>query len=623
MKDININRSKIQMKKIMIATFVLISILISGCNLYQSPDPRDFVGDEENDKKLFIEQYDPIANEGQYWFPKQKLGTNYWIVVNATSNTKSFDDNNLQNHILAESIIGLTALAVNEGTSSTMVWTDSPNSNYAEVLDQTGLTQNGAQTTWELLEKHDNVKSHIDGYVLCKMRKQESINVATVASHVFRAVIVDEYYEDKIIELGYELKYDARDKTMEDAWSEFKDECNNDALVLMPTLTGNLKSFAIANRLMSVNYNKKMGNSFDNNKEVFKEVLDWLNPLSPVIGWESGLGEDVFVNLVSKSGNMMVPSDWIWNTTMMSGDYENRQPGLAQVTNPQFIDFDETIHYASFFLTDGDNVQWMMNNFRTGDYYTNELNSDVRMSFGLPVANLSMISPYQLNRLFNEQAPNNTLIEFGGGGYYYPDNFGINKNRTELLDGIAKKVGSHMKQHRVKVLGLLCQNVTSAESKEAYEAYISNNDQLVGIIAVQYNPYAGGDGEVMWFTNSNGIDIPVVTVKYAIWNHGNHNQPSQGTPTYIAHKLNELAEQSSTSHSLVAVHAWSMFKDIGDSDDELEENNAGSTVGIYPVSWCANKLSSKTKVVNVEELIWQIRMLEKPEQTESVLNEYY
>lgn len=611
------------MKKIMIATFVFVSILISGCNLYQSPDPRDFGGDEENDKKLYIEQYDPIADEGQYWLPKQKLGTNYWIVVNATSNTKSFDDNNLQNHILAESIIGLTALAVNEGTSSTMVWTDSPNSNYAEVLDQIGLIQNGSQTTWELLEKHDNVKSHIDGYVLCKTRYQESINVATVASHVYRSVIVDEYYEDKIIELGYELKYDARNKTMEDAWSEFKDKCNNDALVLMPTLTGNLKSFAIANRLMSVNYNKKMGNSFDNNKEIFKEALDWLNPLSPVIGWESGLGEDVFVGLVSKSGNMMVPSDWIWNTTMMSGDYENRQLGLAQVTNPQFIDFDESLHYASFFLTDGDNVQWMMNNFRVGDYYANELNSDVRMSFGLPVANLSMISPYQLNRLFNEQAPNNTLIEFGGGGYYYPDNFGINKNRTELLDGIAKKVGSHMKQHRVKVLGLLCKDVNSAESKEAYEAYIKNNNQLVGIIAVQYNPYAGGDGEIMWFTNSEGIDIPVVTVKYAIWNHGNYNQPNQGTPTYISQKLNELSEQSSTSHSLVAVHAWSRFKDIGDSDDALEENKGGSTVGIYPVSWCVNKLNSKTKVVNVEELIWQIRMHEKPEQTEAILTKYY
>ncbi len=611
------------MKRIMLAIYVLVSILISGCDLYQSPDPRDFAGDTENDKKLYIDQYDPIADEGQYWMPKQKLGTNYWIVVNATSNTKSFDDNSLQNHILAESIIGLTALAVNEGTSSTMVWTDSPNSNYTGVLEQMGLTQNGAQTTWELLEKQDNVKSHIDGYVLCKMRKQESINVATVASHVYRSVIVDEYYEDKIKALGYELKYDARNKTMEDAWAEFKDKCNNDALILMPTLTGNLKSYAIAHRLMSVNYNKKMNNPYDNNKETFEAILDWLKPLSPVIGWESGLGEDAFVEPVSKSGNMMVPSDWIWNTTMMSGDYENRQPGLVQVTNPQFIDFDETLHYASFFLTDGDNVQWMMNNFRNDDYYLNVLKSDVRMSYGLPVANLSMLSPYQLDRIFSEQSPNNTLIEYGGGGYYYPDNFGINKNRADLLDGIAQKVGAHMKQHRVKVLGLLCKDVKSAESKEAYEAYIRNNDQLVGIIAVQYNPYAGGDGEIMWFTNSEGIDIPVVTVKYAIWNHGTHNLSNQGTPTYIAHQLNQLAEQSSPAYSLVAVHAWSKFKDIGDSEDELEENNAGNISGILPVSWCVNKLNPKTKVVNVEELIWQIRMHEKPEQTKTILTEYY
>lgn len=616
---------KHEIMKQMSGILLILSVFwISGCEFYQSPNPEDYKQEATDNKALFIEQYDQTSDNGQYWLPKQKQGTNYWVVINGTSNENSFEDNSLRNHLLAESIIGLCALAVNEGTSTTMVWSDSPNSNYAEVKDRIDMVENGTQTTWELLKHHDNVKSNIDGYVLCKLRKEESVVVATIASHVHRAVIVDEYYEDSIIALGYEMKYDARNKTLSDAWSEFKDNCENDALILMPTHTGQLKSFAIAHRLMMVNYNKEMGDpSEGTNESIFREALAWLEPLSPVLGWEQGLGEDAFVQPISESGNMMVPADWLVNSTMMSAEYENNQSGIANVTNPQFIDYSDSLHYASFFLTDGDNVQWMMNNFRSGDYYLNELNSEVKMSFGLPVANLAMLSPYQLERLFSEQVTDNSLIEFGGGGYYYPDNFGRNKNRTELLQGIAQKVGDHMRQKRVKVLGLICKDVTSIEAQEAYQAYISNNDQLTGIIAIQYHPYAGGDGEIMWFENADGIDIPVITARYAIWNHGNMNWPSQGTPNYIASKINEQASSGQSAASLVAVHAWSKFKDIGESDDPIEQNIGGNTAGVYPVAWCKDKLNENVKVVNVEELIWQFRMQERPEQTIKYLENYY
>ena len=615
------------MKKIFLTVLAgtLTLFFVSSYEIYRSPDSGDYENDSTGVHKLYLEQYDKIRDEGQYWLPKLKKAKDYWIVINATSNDNNFEDNSLRNHILAESIIGLTALAVNEGESSTMVWTESPNSDYEKVLDKIGLKKNGKQTTWELLKYHDNVKSHIKGYVLCNVQNQESLTVATIASHVYRSVIIDEYYEQRIKDLGYELKYDARNKTLVDGWNEFKDKCKNDALVLMPTLTGNLKSFAIANRLMAFNYNKIMNApSLGNNKELFEEVLDWLEPLSPVLGWESGIGEDVFVDPVSRHGNMMVPSDWLWNVDMMSANYEKNQPGVVSVTNPQRINFSDSFNYASFLLTDGDNVQWMMNGFTGSTYYNSYVNSDLKMSFGIPVSNLSMISPFQLEKIFNEQKPTNTLIEYGGGGYYYPDNFGVDENRPELLTGIAKKVASHMRQHRVKVLGLICKDVKSVESQEAFKAYVENNDQLIGIIAIQYAPYSGGNGDVMWFTNTQGFDIPVITARYSIWNFGDHNKYNDGTPTYIAQKINELAEQSiSPAFSLVAVHAWSKFKDIGNSMDPLAENIGGNEAGPVPASWCKRKINSKTKVVNVEELIWQLRMHKKPKQTTDFLSIYH
>ncbi|WP_127124840.1 GxGYxYP domain-containing protein [Pseudoflavitalea rhizosphaerae] len=604
-----------------ILLLAIASSMLTCCYKYNRPSGERPAQDE---KKLYNEQFDAFADEGQYWMPKLKPGKNYWLVVDSRSNENNDDNNSLRNHILAESIIGVTALAVNEGRSETMVWTQDPNSNYSEVVKKTGMSHNGNQSTWELIEHHGNVKSFIEGYILCDVNNEESINAATVAAHIHHSIIADVKYEARVKALGYTMKYDATNKTTADAWAEFKDNCNNNALVMMPVMTGNQRGYAIANKLMMVNYNKKYNQpASGNNQALIKDILAWLKPLSPVIGWEQGLEEKTFVDMVSQSGNLMVPFDWAWNATMMSAGYENKQAGLAKVTNPQFIKYDDTKHYASFLLTDGDNVMWMINDFNNSSYYGNPAGAGINMSYGLPVANLGMLSPYQLERLMGAQHQSASLVEYGGGGYYYPDNFGELKNRTELLNMIATKIGSHMRQHRTKVLGLICGDVVSAKSKEAYQAYINNNDQLAGIVAVQYTPYAGGNGEIMWFRNKQGVDIPVITARYSIWNHGAQNHASEGTPAYIASKINSLAAGNEKTHTLTMVHAWSSFKDIGNSTDPLAENNGGDQRGVTPATWCARRLNENVKVVNVEELIWQVRMKYRPEQTKEFLNKYF
>lgn len=594
---------------------------LTCCYKYDRPSGDRPVTEE---KKIYTEQYDPFKDEGQYWMPKLKPAKNYWLVVDARSNNNNDDNNSLRNHILAESIIGVTALAVNEGRSETMVWTQDPNSNYSEVVKKTGLSHNGNQSTWELIEHHGNVKSHIEGYILCDVNKEESVTAATVAAHVYHSIIADVKYEQRIKNLGYTMKYDATNKTLADAWNEFKGQCNNNALVMMPVMTGNQRGYAIANKLMMVNYNKKYNSSAGgNNQALIQDVLAWLKPLSPVIGWEQGVEERTFVDMVSKSGNLMVPFDWAWNAHIMSAGYESKQASVARVTNPQFIKYDNAKHYASFLLTDGDNVMWMMNEFNNDEYMGNPLGSTINMSYGLPVANLSMLSPFQLERLIGMQHQNTSLVEYGGGGYYYPDNFGDLKNRPQLLEQMATKIGSHMRQHRTKVLGLICGEVSSAKAKEAYQAYINKNDQLIGIVALQYTPYAGGNGEIMWFKNSKGVDIPVITARYSIWNHGGQNRPNEGTPAYIASKINALAAGAEQTHSLTMVHAWSEFKDIGTSTDPLAENQGGDVRGVTPATWCAKRLNEKVKVVNVEELIWQVRMHFRPEQTKEFLTKYF
>ena len=601
---------------------VILSGLV-GCETTGSQNTDNSKKDSTFVATLYNNQYENFGDNGQYWFPIQKIGSEYWIVTNATGNTNDNSVNNLRNHILAESIIGLTSLAVNENRGTTMVWSDINNLDFTDARDHLNLIYKGTATAWQLLA-NPVIKSQIKGYILCSLSNEESVTVATIAAHVYRSVIVDISFEDQIKTLGYQMTYNAVNKSLSDGWAEFKDSCNNDALILMPTLTGNLKSYAIAHRLMVVNYNKSYSSaSLGNNKSLFADVLNWLKPLSPVIGWEQNVSEDTFVDLVSQSGNMMVAADWTSNLTFMSAGYQNNQSGLAKVTNPKNINYNDTLRYASFFLTDGDNIQWMMNNFRNSTYYLNPDNQSVKMSYGLPVCNLGMIAPYQLSRLLSEQTPEGSVMEFCGGGYYYADDFGINKGSLTFLNNLALKVGHHMRQHRVKVLGLFCKDVKSDQAKNAYQAYITNNDQLVGIIAVQYDPYTGGNGNIMWFKNTKGYYIPVVTVRYSVWNSGS-NENNQGTPAYIAGLLNKsIPSGDVNNYSLIDVHAWSAFSDTGTSADLLAEDNNGTSYGASPAKWCMNRLSSKVKVVNTEELIWQIRMHYRPDQTKDILAHFY
>ena len=149
---------------------------------------------------------------------------------------------------------------------------------------------------------------------------------------------------------------------------------------------------------------------------------------------------------------------------------------------------------------------------------------------------------------------------------------------------------------------MMAMDVKSSAAKEAYQAYVDANDQLEGIIALQYSPYAGGEGDIFWFTNKAGYDIPVITVKYSIWDRTHERE---GSPGFIASQLKDNVQDE--SFSAVCVHAWSRF----------EEGACGAVA-----AWqCAERLDERFEVVNMQELIWRLRMSYQPEQTRRYLEQ--
>lgn len=622
--------------KILLLLGSIYCFAFAGCS--DKSSDKDIENIEPGEQISYLDIYAPIADEGQYIFPEMTTKPKkFWSCVDALVSSgrndlnKTDEKSGLQYHLLCQSIAGLTNKAVDDGKSEIAVWLYDHEGRESyklayEALKGLGINEQGKQTGIELARNnygdadgvHIQIRDLFDGYVLTDVTNNPESNiVASVASHIYNAIIVDVRDKDKYDAAGYEMKYDARYKTTYDSWREFKDRCSNKALVVMPVQTGELRDFAIKNGLFVLNINKlKETPAAGQNLGIFAEILEWLEPGAPIFGWEQGVSEDLFVNRASKTGHVWIPSDWTYNIPMTSLLYKNRQPSvLAKVENPKSYDYDLHKNYVSFWLTDGDNIQWMMNNF-VDNFYLDTNADEMKMGFGIPVGNLSMISPEQFANIINRQKSSYTLIETLGGGYLYADNYGTDSNRSERLAHTAKVVAASMKQHRVKILGLIAHDVTSAAAKEGFRAYVEANDQLEGIVAIQYSPYAGGEGNIYWIKNKNGYDIPVVTVKYSLWNHGSQNHTREGTPAYVA---NRLKNEKDKSFSLIAVHAWSNFKDIGSSNDLIAENTGGNNKGASAAKLCMNHLDDNYKVVSVQELIWRIRMNYRPEQTRKFL----
>ena len=624
-------------------------VFLTGCDrLYDSPmdDERFNAGIDDIEPQYYMNLYDPLGDFGQYWHPDriaEALPAQKYYELYALSLANRNDPDvaggevtaasgaGLQYHLLCQSFTGINGRALADGKITTGMWMDAANGvlSYKNKRTELGISPNWIVWPGDIVSNPGYLP--LDGgmmdqlnhtYVLTDVRNNpESGIVAVVASHVYEALIVDVRDEQFFKDNGFEMVYDATKKTTEDSWNEFRDKCDNSALVVMPVHTGELADFAIANGLFVINLNKEYNTAGGGqNTELFKEVLAWLEPNSPVYGWEPGVGEDQFVRPVSESGNMMVALEE-FNIPYFSAGYRDKQQQvLAKVENPQNIDYGKPGRFVSFYLSDGAHAGWMLNGFDE-QYYSDPAVQDVKMSFGITATNLCQIDPAHFAYLVNKQDKRSSLIESFGGGYWYADDFGSSADRPALLKSLAGKVAVHMRQHRIKILEQIAHDPASPEAMEAYQAFVDANDQLEGIVAIQYAPsYAAGGGEILWVTNKKGYDIPIVTVSWSIWNFGSVNNERDGTPAYIAGKINT----DDSKYSAVIVHAWSAFTDIGESSDELGENAEGGSIrGASAAKLCANRLEEDVNIVNMQELIWRIRMEYRPEQTRKYLSEYF
>jgi len=541
---------------------------------------------------------------------------------------------------MLQSVAGLTAKAVNEGVLDEMVWTPIPIPSYRQwydrIVNRLAIEERGPLSEWELVERYRD-KGIIKGYILYSWDQSSrgdsvnlaeidvSANVATSLAGPFNAIIVDESLQEKTEQVGLKMLLDVRGKDMLWCLEKYGDKIYNGMALTVDPRTPN-------NRAAAVAYNAPVSFGTGVGTEA---VMAYLRPSSPILGWNIG-DEDKHTSLNSKYGHYQTATSMLVNMPVLAAGSHDYEPKRCKSLDPTTIDYDQGRHFVAFLMSDGDNTGWFVGSFtHDTDYWANPQHGKFPMGWTTSMANASQMAPDVADYIAETKPQHTSLIE-QGGGYYYPDLFAKElPNRREILAKHAREVNHYLKRRGVNILSFICLDIDSPEAMEAYAVFAKEMDALIGMIGLQYYPYDGGDGAVYWFKNNNGIEIPVVCVKYSIWNHA--NWPRGGTPAKIARLIKEQAlegeQQGKKTYSITSVHCWSYFKKSDSDADDAEEIGKDSIEyrkdyhvgrrGLTPVKWCVDRLSPEVKVVSPEEIIWRIRMRNRPEQTLRVLKQYY
>lgn len=578
--------------------------------------------------------------ESARWWPVQKAPKaivrtqNHEKLERVTSPNGKFTEGGFSaTHILLQSISGLAAKGVNEGRCDEMVWIEVGhptlplNPDYKlwidETLERTGIEDRGTFTTEELVRRFKD-KGIIKGYILYSYDYNEGIpyerrdtfdrsaNVASSLAGIMDAIVVEEGQEEMVKSLGIERVFDARGKDMAWCFENYKDQLSRDCLATVDPKVAHCRAFAIANKAAVVY-------GID---EPVPTFLAWLNPLSTVAGWNIG-DENKHTSLLSRYGQVHTAANWSLNIPFLSATSKPSKTRPDRMFDPSTIDWNMK-NAVCFTLSDGDNVGWFMGDFCLNKHYwSNPYHGDFAFGWTTCLASLSEASGITADYLFRTQRPNTTLIEFAGG-YHFPDEFGKDRPEKDLVERHARRVSEKMNAQGLRVFGFICRDLDSPAAMKAYEIYAREIENLAGMIAIQYHPYEGGNGDVYWFKNKQGIEIPVVTAKYSIWSHANRRE--SGTPAQIAKTVNEDARAAAAKDSQLnawgIVHAWSSFHKIEGNDVRAENANymePGTGTALTAVKWCIDRLEPGIQVVCPEELIWRIRMLHNPEQTKAAI----
>lgn len=594
------------------------------------------------------------------WWPRYKRPKTILLAVRPASQ---------EEYLTLMTLSGLAARAANKGLTDEMIWVkqQSPNAYdlwFPEMLKQTGAVARGPFTTSELLRRFAKA-GIVKGYLLYHPDDSRrdlhqgtpfdtSANVATSLCAPMDGVAIADTLLPMFQSLGLKQLFDARGVSEAACFERYKNVFNRNIVAMQDPKVPEARDAAVAAQAFLLCMPDAL----------YEKVLAWANPGSPVLGW--GIGDEFGItSRATRHGLFMTDTDWCTNLPLLSTEAlapapdkpdqapartrrrsaaPNRPLALRQskIQNPKSkmtlaarlrnphprslwdLKWEDGVHYATFLMSDGDNVQWNMGDFTQSaehSWWDSRFRGTVPMGWTCCYDNLVQVSPYTAAHLFKTASANDDFVLFGGG-YFYPDLYGASRPNSDILARHADDVGAYMRLGGLKLLMFNLQQWDSPAGINAYATFANAVPDLLGIFAISYAPYTAGRGNTFWVPGGADGRTPIVSLRYALWNHA--SDPSQGDPVKIAGLLNEMDHtgriDSDRYFSTVMVHAWSWFRAPHDGQpaaeiDQSKGGTPGTGRGVCVARWCADLLAPHVRVLSASDFILMMRLRLHPKDT--------
>lgn len=376
-----------------------------------------------------------------------------------------------------------------------------------------------------------------------------SANVATMISGVYKYLMVDDSLISEAQAIGLVQNADAFDYfTQIDAFYDLKDSLNPKMMTSIESFLPSLRDITIA---------LKMACWRDMELSELTDILTELGPNGIILGFHASEGNGVFAG--SLEGWATVASDWGNNYSVYAGLKKSKliqKPSLSH-EDPK----NKSVHYVTFMLSDGDNIQFISNSFIDNTkYFGSPLRGTIPFGWTLSPSLLEMGEVFPKLLYKNATINDEFVASVSGMGYMYPSVF--NEAQLPRFLEITNKWMKGMDQRYVQIIDWVQNAITFEDSKKIREEYAKQpNIKGAFIYPVDnYYLYKNNAGSITWHNGK-----PFVSNRESLWiDEGTVTQEKVDTMiSRMAYRINRYKKDPSVieGYSVVNVHPWSFTYD--------------------------------------------------------------
>jgi GxGYxYP putative glycoside hydrolase C-terminal domain/GxGYxYP third domain/GxGYxYP_N 1st domain/GxGYxYP_N second domain len=409
-----------------------------------------------------------------------------------------------------------------DGGSGYTIWRNHLSSAY-------GIPQATVASPWVLVSQFKNL---VNGYVLYDASaNSNSLDAATSLCGPLNGMAADASIESTVRSYGITNRLaDVRGVDAGWVWTNYHASLSRKLVIEQkPSFSDNLRDYAV----MANAYTFFVGNTPFRSFVMSQMELD-----SACLGWgDASQGENTFVGDGSAHGVYTVAADWALNLSTLSS-----VRGAPAYQHTYAIPTVETnVHYVTFIVTDGDNVQWNLGDF--AGYFNQPARGRFDMGWALSPS-LADLAPSVL-RWYFDNASNGPGRDFfiagpSGAGYFYPSLY-----PAAALDSQVQNLNDCMDRADLNLGQVI--DFNSFNRRDLWNKYLAQ-PSIDALFYLEYSPYNGGHGAVLFSANGK----PVIAPRDLLWS-GLEEESD------LIANLNSYPRDPSSpeGYTAVMVHVWS------------------------------------------------------------------